>query len=93
MARALVMLAPLPSKAVVMPPAALVTAKPAATGWLVSLFLASTSWLGGLALEPSVKVNSLPPVPPAAVATVNLSEVLRVKAIGEPVVEMLLPPL
>lgn len=84
-------LAPDTSKAVVIKPAADWTDNPAAKGSLVSLFLIKTNCAGGVAFAPSVKVNSVPPVPPAAVVIVNLSDVFKVNPIFEPVVEMVAP--
>ena len=91
MARALVMLAPEASRAVVMPPAALVTLRPLASASVMSLLVTSTSWAGGVALEPSVNEKVVEPVAAAAVATVKFWKLLSVKAILLPVVEMVLP--
>jgi hypothetical protein len=90
-AKALVMLAPEASKAVVIPPAADWTETPMPKTSLVSLFLTKTSWAAGVGLEPSVRVNSVSPVAPAATATVNFWEAFKVSPILFPVVEMVLP--
>jgi len=79
------------SIAVVIPPAADWMESPAAKASVVSLFLIKTNCDGGVTLEPSVRVNWVDPVAPAAVATVKLLAEFKVKPISLPVVEMVLP--
>ena len=89
--RALVMFDPEASKAVVIPPAAAWTEMPIPTASVVSLFLTKTSWAAGVGFDPSANVNSVSPVEPAALVTVNLSAEFKVKAMGLPEVDMVLP--